>query len=561
MIKYEKSANFKEIIAVEKNVVAFYSQFESEIQSALTTYIDEFKKVSFESEILRTMLLNNFANASLQIDNNLLNIQSLSSILGILENQDKITEADVETYNKLETKVSKDLEILQNFLLQTLSSFENLTINGSKESVTLLKQCQEILLRKLPTIEELTSGNSNLAAKKEKVIKKTISPKDFKKDIDASTSDLLCFFPKKPSDNLVISTSRDNFKLSFKNNVANISIKEEDFNLSLKTAGVQISSSSANTILFVAYIDTYYTVITNTQIKMSPYVNVSKIEKNEDFLEVDIASDHLNLNIENNMIYFEDFSTAASPAPEMLKEDAPVIEPAIVEEIIPEVPSEEKKEIEEKIKEETNPEPVLKNSEEKKEEKIEPPSSKSKKKNTFFTVEDEPTSTLPSSEIPTDDDIKAIESVIDGTIKEDEIKDNDTLIISDSNKNVVLPYKVKDLEKKLKENKKYKTLKDVIAKEYTIPLETFKNPSRARFREAFQLIQKKEHGSLKEAIELGFELMFQSDLNPAIIAACKDLDELDIYLDCLDDNELDKFSCFKIQYEVPPTSTKIKGKK
>ena len=47
--------------------------------------------------------------------------------------------------------------------------------------------------------------------------------------------------------------------------------------------------------------------------------------------------------------------------------------------------------------------------------------------------------------------------------------------------------------------------------------------------------------------------MFQSDLNPAVIAACRDLDELDIYLDCLDDNELDKFSCFKIKYNVKPT--------
>ena len=100
---------------------------------------------------------------------------------------------------------------------------------------------------------------------------------------------------------------------------------------------------------------------------------------------------------------------------------------------------------------------------------------------------------------------------------------------------------------------KYKSLQDVIDNEYTIPIETFKNPAKSRFREAFQLMKNKEHGSLKEAIELGFELMFQSDLNPAIIAACKDLDELDIYLDCLDDDELDKFSCFKIKYDVPPT--------
>ena len=93
-----------------------------------------------------------------------------------------------------------------------------------------------------------------------------------------------------------------------------------------------------------------------------------------------------------------------------------------------------------------------------------------------------------------------------------------------------------------------------------MPIETFNNSSKSRFREAFQLMKKKEHGSLKEAIELGFELMFKSDLNPAIIAACKDLNELDIYLDCLDDNELDKFSCFNIQYDVPPAA-KGKSKK
>ena len=90
-----------------------------------------------------------------------------------------------------------------------------------------------------------------------------------------------------------------------------------------------------------------------------------------------------------------------------------------------------------------------------------------------------------------------------------------------------MPYRVIDLEKKLKDNKKYKSLQDVIKNEYTLPLETFKNPTKSRFREAFQLIKKKEHGSLKEAI-----------------------------LDCLDDNELDKFSCFNIEYNVPPTKSK-----
>ena len=112
----------------------------------------------------------------------------------------------------------------------------------------------------------------------------------------------------------------------------------------------------------------------------------------------------------------------------------------------------------------------------------------------------------------------------------------------------------------MKKSKKYKSLQDVIENEYTIPLEAFNNSTKSRFREAFQLMKQKEHGSLKEAIELGFELMFKSNLNPAVIAACRDLNELDIYLDCLDDDELDKFSCFNIQYDVPPTS-KVKGKK
>ena len=60
---------------------------------------------------------------------------------------------------------------------------------------------------------------------------------------------------------------------------------------------------------------------------------------------------------------------------------------------------------------------------------------------------------------------------------------------------------------------------ELIENEYILPKENFKNPIKSRFREAYQLIKKKEHGSLKEAIELGFELMFQSDLNPAVIAA------------------------------------------
>ena len=50
--------------------------------------------------------------------------------------------------------------------------------------------------------------------------------------------------------------------------------------------------------------------------------------------------------------------------------------------------------------------------------------------------------------------------------------------------------------------------------------------------------------------------MFKYELNPIIIAACRNLNELDIYLDCLEENELYDFKCFKIKFEVMPKIVK-----
>ena len=83
-----------------------------------------------------------------------------------------------------------------------------------------------------------------------------------------------------------------------------------------------------------------------------------------------------------------------------------------------------------------------------------------------------------------------------------------------------------------------------------MPLNKFENFSIARFREAFNLIRHKEKGSIFSALDLALELMFKYNLNPIIIAACRNLDELDIYLDCLDENELYDFKCFEIRFEV-----------
>ena len=46
--------------------------------------------------------------------------------------------------------------------------------------------------------------------------------------------------------------------------------------------------------------------------------------------------------------------------------------------------------------------------------------------------------------------------------------------------------------------------------------------------------------------------MFKYSLNPAIIVACKNVDELKDYLNCLKEQKLDLFKAFKIKYEINP---------
>ena len=135
------------------------------------------------------------------------------------------------------------------------------------------------------------------------------------------------------------------------------------------------------------------------------------------------------------------------------------------------------------------------------------------------------------------------------------MKPNNTLLISEEEEKVFLPYTIEDLEKDLLENEEM-TIAEIIEKKHTIPLKNYKNPMKARFKEGFNLIRYREHKSFKEAVMLGLELMFESNLHPAIISACRDLQELDIYLDFLDDNELEKFSCFKIVYKAMPILAK-----
>ena len=132
-----------------------------------------------------------------------------------------------------------------------------------------------------------------------------------------------------------------------------------------------------------------------------------------------------------------------------------------------------------------------------------------------------------------------------------------TLIISEMSRTVLLPYKLEDVREEYDAHQsKYSSLEDVIKQKYTLPISLYKNPFVTRFRESFKLMRKKEKSSIKEAFDLGLELMFNYNLHPAIISACKCLDELDIYLDYLDTGETDKFDFFKVEFEMAPTVVK-----
>lgn len=137
-------------------------------------------------------------------------------------------------------------------------------------------------------------------------------------------------------------------------------------------------------------------------------------------------------------------------------------------------------------------------------------------------------------------------------IIENNLEDNNTLVISEEDGKVYLPYTKEEVKNEVLQNRGTK-ISDVIEQNYILPLDKYKNSMRARFREGYNLMYKREGKSKKSAILLGIELMFETNLHPAIISACKTLEELDIYLDCLEDNELEKFSCFKIIYKSLPT--------
>lgn len=555
MINYnknlEKQSQLTTVITKEIELINELQLSQNKFKDYINTYVEEISVTFANDEVFKNMLLASLETAQLQVGINLQDLTNLHNILDIILEQKNSLKQNIEQYNKLFEKVEKNIDIVKEIMQKTINSYEQLS-NISKNASNVAPKNAE----KLDEIKKVVSETN--APKQEE--KKSVS-RDVKDITDKTSSDLLCFFPKSDNDILAISTVQNNYKVLFKENQATVCIEEDNFNFTVTTVGVQISNSE--NVLLISHENGGYYIITNMPIEVPSYINVSRIGRNKNFVEIAINNSALSISVDKNEITFSDeFEKNSTTSTETYSVSPSSTEPLpenLVANTIKEpigigvaVSSENKLESNPEVasvSDDTTSENNTSNTTDVKSKELE---------NTENTTVEEPQKEEPREigiKLPTIGDIPHNTSGIDLT------KDNDTLIISEEKNQVILPYKLSEVEKQYKKSKKkYASVEELIQNEYIVSTDNFKNPVKSRFREAYQLIKKKEHGHLKEAIELGFELMFQSNLNPAIIAACKSLKELDIYLDCLDENELDKFSCFNIVYNVNPTKGKPKKK-
>ena len=580
MINYDEElknpAQFDAKISKEMAIIDGLQLSQNSLKNYINTYVEEISTTFANDEVFKNMLLASLETALLKIEINTTNLYNLYNILDIILSQKSSLKENVEQYNKLFTKVEKNISIVKEILQKTINSFEQLSAISNKTiaSSGVNKAKLEEAKKAIMGTEKKTRGKRSVE-------------RNIKEITDKSSSDLLCFFPKSDNDILAISTVQDTYKVLFDENAATVCIDEENFNLTIKTIGVQISNSE--NVLLISRETTGYFIITNMPIEVPSYISVSRIDRNKNFIEIGVNNSTLSISVTKNEITFSDeleeikpvrakhaktYSVSPSedtPIPEKLiaSQTAPV-EP-VVQQVVtsigqqPIIQQVQPQQVAQQVIQiPPQPAPVIQQQPQVPVTQVQPPPP---------VIVAEPVAQPPAEEVEekpitkkkTKKPVKVVEEDEDEDYEDDDeldlMKDNDTLIISEEDNQVILPYKLSDVERQYKKNKKkYSSVKDLIQNEYIIPTDNFKNPIKSRFREAYQLIKKKEHGHLKEALELGFELMFQSNLNPAIIAACKNLKELDIYLDCLDDNELDKFSCFNIVYNMPPSKSKSKKK-
>lgn len=149
---------------------------------------------------------------------------------------------------------------------------------------------------------------------------------------------------------------------------------------------------------------------------------------------------------------------------------------------------------------------------------------------------------MKNSKISIKEKIKSIEYAIES---------NEILLISKNENKVFLPYTIDELEEYAKRfPAEYPTLENVVKQEYMIPLDSLhKNPAQARFTETYYLIRRREGRNFLVALIYAIMFITRSQIDPAVIAACKTRRELVEYMKCLKENKLENFKHFKVIYD------------
>lgn len=111
----------------------------------------------------------------------------------------------------------------------------------------------------------------------------------------------------------------------------------------------------------------------------------------------------------------------------------------------------------------------------------------------------------------------------------------------------ILPYSIPDLDELfLNDPEKYSSIQDIIDQEYTVKLKDFENSSITRYKEAFKLAKDKSNYTFSQAANFAKIFLIENEITSLIIASCKNVEELEFYIECLNNNKLNDFHCFKI---------------
>lgn len=154
----------------------------------------------------------------------------------------------------------------------------------------------------------------------------------------------------------------------------------------------------------------------------------------------------------------------------------------------------------------------------------------------------------------TEDTSSNTDNTFSNAEKIDSSNDNPILLVSEKLGKVFLPYTQNEISLYLNQfPNEYSSLEDVVNKEFVLPFDYYtKHPVVSRFRETYSLIRDRESMSVIDALKYALEIMFRADLNPVVIAACKTQEQLENYISCLENNNLNDFKDFEIKFEVNP---------